>query len=225
MPVRAYIKFYAIFFLVSLSFLLTPVLLERYYPDSPAAAMAAAACVWVTDTFARGFSALCLCMALAMFSMLLSDARQWLTRPRGASPIALEDGTAVPPTPTTANAETDASAEAPAIAVKATLASKLFSFVSCTYFFVRNIFINDVVSLDRPVLENLADAALYILRGFEVLFAAFLVLVFVAWLKKNRSDGAAEPEVAVGAPAAPVEVLFDDGMVDEKDLLKAEEKA
>jgi hypothetical protein len=185
--------------------------------------MAVAACVWVTDTFARGITALCFCMATAMSSMLLSDARQWLTRARSASPIALEDGTAVPPTPTTANAEADA--EAPAVAAKPTLISKLISFVFCTYFFVRNLFVYGVVSHDRPVLENFTAAALYILRGFEVLFTALLVLGFVAWLKKKRSDGVAEPEVAVDVPAAPVEVLFDDGVVDEKDLLKAEKKA
>jgi hypothetical protein len=223
MAVRAYIKFCTFFFLVSLSFLLTPILLERYYPDSAEAAMAVAACVWVTDTFARGLTALCFCVAIAISSMLFSDARQWLTRARSASPIALEDGTAVPPTPTTTNVETDA--EAPAVPVRATLISKLIAFVFWTYFFVRNLFVYDVVSHDRPVLENFTAAALYILRGFEVLLTALLVLGFVAWLKKKRSDGVAEPEVAVGAPAAPVEVLFDDGVVDEKDLFKAEEKA
>jgi hypothetical protein len=112
------------------------------------------------------------------------------------------------------------------MSVKAALIFKPICFISCTSFVVGNIFFKDVVSLDHPVLENLAAAALYILRGFEVMFAAILVLMFVVWHKKKRSDTAAtELEVAVGAPAAPVEVLFDDGVVDEKDLLKAEEKA
>jgi hypothetical protein len=126
----------------------------------------------------------------------------------------------VPSPPTTAKAVTDV----PAVAAKVTLTSKFLSFVSSTFWFVWNIFFRDVVSLDHPVLKNLAAAVLYILRGFEVLFAAFFILMFVAWLRKKRSGGAAEPEVAVGAPAAPVEVLFDDGVVDEKDLLKGESR-
>ncbi|KAJ7793182.1 hypothetical protein B0H14DRAFT_3159758 [Mycena olivaceomarginata] len=179
---------FAIVFLGFLSFLLMPMLLMRYYPDSAEVTMAVAAWIWVIDTYTSGVTAF-----LAY-------------PPRGASPIALEDGTAVPPTPTTANTETDAAT--PAMSVKAALIFKPICFISCTSFVVGNIFFKDVVSLDHPVLENLAAAALYILRGFE------------------RSDTAAtELEVAVGAPAAPVEVLFDDGVVDEKDLLKAEEKA
>jgi hypothetical protein len=216
-----YIKFCSIYFFLFLSVSLTPVLLERYYPDSVAAAVTAAACIWVTDTLTRGLTALCFCVSIAVFSMLLSAVRQCLTRVCGASPIALEDGTAVPPTPTTANTETDA--EAPTVGESAFV----FSLGPCTYFFAHNAFGNDVVSHDRPVLENLAAAALYVLHGFEVLVAAFLVLMFVVWLKKEHSDAAvAEPEVAVGAPVAPVEVLlFDDGVVGEKDLLKVEEKA
>ncbi|KAJ7837226.1 hypothetical protein B0H14DRAFT_2792142 [Mycena olivaceomarginata] len=176
-----YIKFCSIYFFLFLSVSLTPVLLERYYPDSVAAFY----------TLTRGLTALCFCVSIAVFSMLLSA-----------------DGTAVPPTPTTANTETDA--EAPTVGESAFV----FSLGPCTYFFVHNAFGNDVVSHDRPVLENLAAAALYILHGFEVLI-------------KEHSDAAvAEPEVAVGAPAAPVEVLlFDDGVVGEKDLLKVEEKA
>ncbi|KAJ7884662.1 hypothetical protein B0H13DRAFT_2045627 [Mycena leptocephala] len=209
-------------FLGFLSFLLVPMLLMRYYPDSAEVAMAVAAWIWVIDTYTSGVTAFCLCIAIAMSSMLVCDSLQWLTRPRGASPIALEDGTAVPPTPTTANTETDAAT--PAMSVKAALILKLICFISCTSFVVGNIFFKDVVSLDRPVLENLAPAALYILRGFEVMFAAILVLMFVVWHKKRRSDAAAtELEAAVGAPATPVEVLFDDGVVDEKDLLKAED--
>jgi hypothetical protein len=215
---------FAIVFIGFLSFLLMPMLLMRYYPDSAEVAMAVAAWIWVIDTYTSGVTAFCLCIVIAMSGMLVCDARQWLTRPRGASPIALEDGTAVPLTPTTANTETDAAT--PAMSVKAALIFKPICFISCTSFVVGNIFFKDVVSLDHPVLENLAAAALYILRGFEVMFAAILVLMLVVWHKKKRSDTAAtELEVAVGAPAAPVEVLFDDGVVDEKDLLKAEEKA
>jgi hypothetical protein len=46
----------------------------------------------------------------------------------------------------------------------------------------------------------------YILRGLEVVFAVFLVLVFVAWLKKQSSAAVAQ------TPVQPGQVLFDDGV-------------
>jgi len=189
-------------------------LIERYYPD---VASVAAAFVWVMDTASLGFTAATFCMALIMLCVFVNDAHKWLTsaRTRSASPVALEDGTAVPapaPTPTP-------DVEEPA---HLTLTSKLIYFTTSSYFFSRQILANDVVSSERPLLENLGSALLYILRGLEVLFAVYLVLVFVAWLKKR--PGAAAPEVgAAQTPAPPVEVLFE--AVDVEDEKDEKEKA
>jgi len=226
-PLRTWVKVYVSFFFIALFFLLAPVLIEAYYPT---AAPVAAVCVWITDTFARGFTSLTLCMALIMLCLLGSDARGWVARVRArraspaTGPIALEDGIATPaPASTNANATAEALAAKAEVATPPTLTSKLFSLISCSYFFARNLFTADVVALDRPVLDNLAAAALYILRGFEVLFAVFLVLVFVAYVKQQRAAGAA-PVPEVQAPVQPVPVLV--GVVvkvkDEKEMLKEE---
>ncbi|KAJ7144185.1 hypothetical protein C8R44DRAFT_759576 [Mycena epipterygia] len=229
-PLRTWVKFYVSFFFIALFFLLAPVLIEAYYP---AAAPVAAVCVWFTETFACGFTSLTLMMAITMLSMLGSDFRGWVMRvwARRASPatgpIALEDGIATPaPAPTDA----DATAEAPAAKAEATtpptITSKLVSLTSCSSFFARNLFTADVVALDRPVLDNIGATALYILRGFEVLFAVFLGLVFVAYVKQQRAAGVtAGPATEAQAPVQPVQVLVDVvvEVKDEKERLKQEE--
>jgi hypothetical protein len=78
----------------------------------------------------------------------------------------------------------------------------IFSLLSSSYCFIQQWFIADIVSLRRPLLENLAAALLYTLRGLDVIFVSFLILVFVIWLKKRPSYAVAQ------APARPVEVLF-----------------
>jgi hypothetical protein len=78
----------------------------------------------------------------------------------------------------------------------------IFSLLSSSYCFIQQWFIADIVSLRRPLLENLAAALLYTLRGLDVIFVWVLILVFVIWLKKQPSDAAAQ------APAPPAEMLF-----------------
>ncbi|KAJ7802781.1 hypothetical protein B0H14DRAFT_2890882, partial [Mycena olivaceomarginata] len=155
-------------------------------------------------TLTRGLTALCFCVSIAVFSMLLSAVRQCLTRVCGASPIALEDGTPCPPTPTTANTETDA--EAPTRRrVRVRLLPRPLHLLLCLQRLRQRRRFARPPGLVRRVSRP------YVRRR----------------LKKEHSDAAvAEPEVASARPAAPVEVLlFDDGVVGEKDLLKVEEKA
>jgi hypothetical protein len=218
----AYIKGLVIFTIFVTTITFTPLLIDLYYPQ---ATSVRAAFVWARNTFARGFAALTLLGAIYNICSLSSDAYKWLSGLRSTSPatgpIALEDGTAEPPVPAVPT-DTDASTEAPA--PKPSVIGRIFSLASCSYYFIQQWYLDDIVSLKRPLLENLGSVLLYILRGFEVLFALFLILVFVMWMKKGSSDvAAAEGVPAAPAPAAPVQVLFDDGVPtkEEKEYMEA----
>jgi hypothetical protein len=212
---------YFVGFFVVLLFFFAPVLIELYYPQ---AAPVAAAFVWVTDTFGRGFGALTFFMALYMLCSLSNDAYQALARLCSTpthGPIALENGTAEPAALHPAG--THIAADAPTAAEsKPTLFNKIVSLFSSTYFFTRQCMIGDIVSLKRPLLENLGSVLVYILHGLEVVFAVFLVLVFVAWLKKKSSAAAAAEGGAAEQPTNQrVEVL--DGVATvEKGYMEAE---
>ncbi|KAJ7621695.1 hypothetical protein DFH06DRAFT_770328 [Mycena polygramma] len=209
MACKLYVKAYVIGFLGALFFLLTPVLIEAYYPE---AAPVAQAFVWVTDTTARGLGALSFVMAIGLIVSLCNSTRKGLVRlcTRRASPatgpISLEDGTAetdaevTPPTASPTPAAADKS--------KPTIISKVLSLLSFTYFFTRQVMLNELVSFDRPVLDNVLAVALYVLRGLEVVFAAFLVLLFVAWIryKKPAAPAAEEAPVLPVVADAPMEV-------------------
>jgi hypothetical protein len=213
---KAYVRGYYIFCLVLILFFLAPALMDRYYPEAPALARATVG--WFRDTLSRGFAALTFLAAIYNICSLSSDAYKWLSGLRSASPatgpIALEDGTAEPVEPTLPSGTgSEAAPETPAEAeAKPSLFGRIFSLLSCSYFFIQQWFIDGIVSLKRPLLENLGSVLLYILRGFEVLFALFLIMVFVAWVKQS-SSGAAAAEGVTAAPApAPAPVLFDDGV-------------
>ncbi|KAK7065037.1 hypothetical protein R3P38DRAFT_64876 [Favolaschia claudopus] len=222
------LKYYFLFFLTLTSLYLAPILIEAYYPPLKPLGDA---CQWLTDAFDRGFFALCTVMAVTMLSMLVNDARLFLarvfTRRTATGPVALEDGVAVPPSPLPAAdapviEDPAAPAPAPGVQVKATIHGKIFSLLSTTWFAYRQIAREHLVSLDRPVLENVADVALYLLRGFEVLFALFLGLMFVGYMRGKSAAAAAEGEATVLPVATEVEVLFDEAeKVDEKAEVKA----
>ncbi|KAJ7233599.1 hypothetical protein B0H12DRAFT_167967 [Mycena haematopus] len=184
-------------------FICAPTLIDRYYP---AAAPLAVALRWVADKGMAGLTAATFFLWILMFCLLVGDARKFVRRVMSAraapptGPISLEDGTAVPAVPaTTADA-----APTPTAAIT-----------------------TDVISLHRPLPENVGAALKYVLQGCEVLFALFLVLVVIVGVKKQwRGDAAGE------APAptlsAPVEALVEVGvLVAEDDEKKAlvEEKA
>jgi hypothetical protein len=58
-----------------------------------------------------------------------------------------------------------------------------------------------VVSLEKPLLENFGATAVYLLRGWEVVFLSVLVGMGVAWRQR---------QVREAADAPPAEVLFED---------------
>ncbi|KAJ7861871.1 hypothetical protein B0H13DRAFT_1112411 [Mycena leptocephala] len=134
-----------------------------------------------------------------MFCSLINDAHKWLTGASPATrPVTLEDGTIDPAALGVAGTDSPAPAES----TESTVMVNVFSLLSFSYYFIQQWFIADIVSLRRPLLENLAAALLYTLRGLDVTFVSFLILVFVIWLKKRPSYAVAQ------APARPVEVLF-----------------
>ncbi|KAJ7234050.1 hypothetical protein B0H12DRAFT_1076464 [Mycena haematopus] len=176
-----------------------------------------------------GLAAVALFLWILMFCLLLGDARRFVGRVMSAraappsGPISLEDGSAVP-TSSTADA---ASAPAPPAAKDMPPALKLLSILSSTVYLVFHSLTTDVISLHRPLLENVGAAVKYVLQGCEVLFALFLVLVVIVGVKKQwRGEAAAEaPAPTLPAPVeAPVSV---DVFVVEDDEKKAlvEEKA
>ncbi|KAJ7870795.1 hypothetical protein B0H14DRAFT_2725363 [Mycena olivaceomarginata] len=197
MMLKDYAIGYAIISIVTIFFIPAPVLIKYYYPDANLPPFAVA-CLRAKDITGCAFTAATFCTAIVMFSMLLNDARQWLTRARRASPartlghVALEDGTAphVPP------------------ASQSNPMSSLVSVISTTFFFTQQMFAEDVVSLKRPLRENLGSALLYILRGLRLLFPAGLIFLFVVWRKNRRA--AVEDSSAPSAASTPrIEILLE----------------
>ncbi|KAJ7852252.1 hypothetical protein B0H13DRAFT_1904701 [Mycena leptocephala] len=189
--IRAYVIGYATFTIVLVLSYLPPVLLQHFYPEA-ASVTVAAPFVRVRDRLARGFAAHAFFKALYMFCSLINDAHKWLTGASPATrPVTLEDGTIDP-----------AALGVAAESTESTVMVNVFSLLSFSYYFIQQWFIADIVSLRRPLLENLVAALLYTLRGLDVIFVSFLILVFVIWLKKRPSYAVAQ------APARPVEVLF-----------------
>ncbi|KAJ7016445.1 hypothetical protein C8F04DRAFT_1161811 [Mycena alexandri] len=206
---KAYIKAYVIGFLATLLLLLTPTLIERYYPQ---AAPMATALVWLTDSIACGLSTLSVIMGSGLLISLLEDACNGIARLCGARPatgsISLEEGTTEPapvlPSPT---------ASEPGVG------RKLLS-LACFIYFLTSQFRRGNI---RPVLENLLTVWEYLVRGCKVVVTGFLLLtvLFAAylWLKFTGARTAAEaPTLPVVAETAAVEVA------DTKEEIK-EEKA
>ncbi|KAJ7621699.1 hypothetical protein DFH06DRAFT_770387 [Mycena polygramma] len=217
---KVYVKAYLAGCVIAVFLIVTPVLIETYYPQ---AAPVAEALVWVTNTISRGFGALCFVMAVGLLGSLGNSARKGLVRlcTRRASPatgpISLEDGTAEAEAPLTPPAAAADATPATAEKSKPTIVSKVLSLLSFTYFFTRQVMLNELVSFDRPALDNVLAVALYVLRGLEVVFAMFLALLFVAWVryKKPAAPAAVEAPVLPVVAEAPVEVKEKD----EKELL------
>jgi hypothetical protein len=96
------------------------------------------------------------------------------------------------------------SATAPAI----TCGKILLLFISAA-FFDWQFFTTGVISLEQLPLENVAAAALCVLRGWEVVFVFGVVAMAVAWQKQQRQ---------VELDMAPTEVLLEGTLPDEEQL-------
>ncbi|KAJ7474009.1 hypothetical protein FB451DRAFT_1035354 [Mycena latifolia] len=123
------------------------------------------------------------------------------------------DDRMVAATPLPAAEGAGADAEVPAESAKAIVISKIVCVVACTSYVASQFYSSGVVSLEKPLLANVAAMLLYLLRGLEVIFVGFLVLLFAACIQKMRA----------AAPASPP-VLFDDGAATAAEVAAAVEE-
>ncbi|KAJ6608862.1 hypothetical protein B0H10DRAFT_2066446 [Mycena sp. CBHHK59/15] len=217
-------------FVVVLFFIIAPSIFENY----PQTVLVASAVRWVGDKFVQGIAALAFVLAVTQFCVLLRDIRKWLTGAAGSTtptPEALEEGTA-PRLHALEVLEAEvAGAEPPTLpsSVQMPLTGKILSLISCSLFFSYEFYQNGLVSLDASVTENLGAFFLFILRGLEILFVTFWLLVFVVWatgmslrtdFRRIRGMGG----VADAAPTAPAEVLFDEVTTVEQEPVAKEKK-
>jgi hypothetical protein len=201
----------------------TVVLLYHIAPDllrhSPYTAPLADAVEWLGDRIMQGYASAAFFLAVCAACSLVYDAYQWLTgrsaeaTPAPApTPAELEEGAAThayrlavleaevagtlppPPPPPTSTLSTSAAAQA-------TPGRKILLLVGSTAFFAWGLSADGVVSLEKPLLENFGAVAVYLLRGWEVVFLSVLVGMGVAWRQR---------QVREAADAPPAEVLFDD---------------
>ncbi|KAF7367796.1 hypothetical protein MSAN_00843800 [Mycena sanguinolenta] len=220
----------------ALLFMIAPVVIDRRFANVPAAVSLAAVLRWIGNKGLEGLTAVIVFAWVGVLCSLLNDARRFVGRAISArmapptGPIALEEGTAIPPLPPTADDTTVSSS--PAAAPKnspLTIGQKLISISSSTYFLVSQIrasIRSNTISFDRPILENVWVGLKYMLRGCEVIFALLLVLMLVAAVKQQWS-GSASPAPAQSTPA-PVQVLVSVDVhvaEDEKAAIKEEEEA
>ncbi|KAJ7159676.1 hypothetical protein C8R46DRAFT_372829 [Mycena filopes] len=191
-----------------------PLLTEVYYP---AAAPVATALVWFTDAIGRGIAAAAFFSLLATLALFVRDIRRRITGASAAptpTPAALEAATTDSDTPTS----------------EPSLTQKLLSTVLMSCFLVRQCLRDDVLSRERPLLENALSALVYLFHGLEVLFALFLLLVCLVVVFRRSAAGVADADAVPAATTQPeaVEVLFDDGANGDEEegvLVQMEEKA
>ncbi|KAJ7474000.1 hypothetical protein FB451DRAFT_1398007 [Mycena latifolia] len=190
MPTARQYKVVFITSIIALSLLCAPRVLERY----PQTAALAVAIAWFTD----------------------NDAYKWLTGAQAialpATPAELEDGTATP------LPEVEVAGARPAEQAEDDVAGRIVTAVVSALFFASQLLMSSVISLEKPLLANVAATLLYLLRGLEVIFVAFLVWLFVVHIKTTRAAQAA------AAPASPPTVLFDDGAPTAREVAAAVEE-
>jgi len=214
-------KLIAYTFVTSLVIFLLPyTIFSRSVLDAyPPMVTLALAFIWVGEKFVAGYSAFAVIVLVAFLCSLLSDAHRWLT---GASettaptPAELEAGTAsTAPEPTTPEADTPSTPSTASAKLSTRLVMVPAIGLVVLYILVRC----DVVSLDKPLLENIGAALLFFLHGLEVDFAVLVLLFFGALITQGwRSRRTA------AAVATPPTVLFDEGEVVEEAPVAKEER-
>jgi hypothetical protein len=214
---RRYLIILCAFFL----FFFAPEYLKSY----PQTAALADAFTWASERFMQGIASLAFFFAVCAAGLLVYDAYRWVTGAPAAetvpapTPAELEDGTATqlhdlavleaevagaepPPSPSSAKSD-DATWHT-------TTAGNVMMLVLHSVVFGYEFFMHEVVSLDKPLMENVGATLLYILRGWEVLFVGFVLFVASAWIAKS-------PSAAAAVPLPPDEVLFEGTLLDEEE--------
>ncbi|KAJ7601944.1 hypothetical protein DFH06DRAFT_1399791 [Mycena polygramma] len=161
--------------------LFTPILVTRYTEMG----LLAASLYWTAETCTLGFTAIMFILALITFCALILDIHKFLA----AEPIALDDHIATmavqtsPPIPyTMVN-----------LLEPPTFIGKVFIILCLTYFVQVQWNYKHVVSMQRPLLDNLSAAALYLLQGAGVVCIVLFLLLVIWRIRKPwaRSTGAA----------------------------------
>ncbi|KAJ7615243.1 hypothetical protein DFH06DRAFT_1307302 [Mycena polygramma] len=208
-------------FTVVFVFFLAPEVM-RSYPQTVALAGVFS---WAGDKFLEGLASGAFLVAVCMACSLTGDAYRWLTgahtEESTPTPAQLEAGTAsrdlhelevleaevagtAPPAVSTSSADKEK--------VKLTTGRKIWTLLTSSVVFGYQFFQQGVVSPETPLLDNVCATLLYILRGWEVIFVGFLLLMLGAYITKSRSRSAAAAEAA-----APAEVLFEGTLPEEEE--------
>ncbi|KAJ7933077.1 hypothetical protein B0H13DRAFT_2307034 [Mycena leptocephala] len=185
---EAYLKGYYVFTLIFLLSVLCRVLSQCFYLEATAVVAAA---ITIDDTVARAFAAHSFFTALYYICSLLNCARKRLT-----------------------NASLATETEQTLLNTPGAVRTTMWCLLCHTYVFAHQWMTADIVSLKHPLLQNFKVALMYTLRGLDVLFVAFLIFVFVRWLKQGS------PDVAAQAPPPPVQVLDDGAATKEKEYVE-----
>jgi hypothetical protein len=214
---RRYVVIFCAFFL----FFLAPEYLKSY----PQTATLADAFTWASERFMQGIASLAFFFAICASCLLACNAYRWVTGAPAAetvpapTPAALEDGTATQLHDLAVLEAEVAGAEPPLSSSSAksddatwhtTIGGNVMMLVLSSVIFGYEFLTHEVVSLDKPLMENVGATLLYILRGWEVLFVGFVLFMAGAWIAKSRSAAAA-------TPLPPDEVLFEGTLPDEEE--------
>ncbi|KAJ7449462.1 hypothetical protein B0H11DRAFT_2078756, partial [Mycena galericulata] len=236
------VTFFFVFFTFGALFryLLKPGVLETY----PQARAFAVAFVWIGEKFLQGAAVFCLIGAIATLATLIHDAYGWITGRAAATstttptPADLENGSA-PGVDDLAALEAEVAAAEPPAPVaptrtKPSVLRRILGLVTSSWSFTYVFLSRNVVSLDKPVLENLGATGLFILRGLEIIFVFFLLCGVVGLcVRRGRRTAVAAPVLptTVSPTATAAEVVFDEAAPatkeekEYKDVVAEEEKA
>ncbi|KAJ7615201.1 hypothetical protein DFH06DRAFT_1239811 [Mycena polygramma] len=182
---RAAAKGYVLDLLLLSFALFTPILLTWYTEMG----LLAASLYWTAEICTLGFTAIMFILALITFCALILDIHKFLVSLCSAEPITLDDQHI------TWAAETSPATSSTMVNLlePPTFLGKIFIFLCLPYFVQVQWKHKHIGSMQRPLLENLSAAALYLLQGAGAVCVVTALLFIIWWIRKPRarSTGAA----------------------------------
>ncbi|CAK5279751.1 unnamed protein product [Mycena citricolor] len=208
MRFRAYPLFLVFFFAVAFA----PEFLKSY-PQTEALGIALE---WVQERITQCIAAIAFTSAVSICGSLLfrgaRSIKRALTRRSGEPASELEAGLLPLATANDSDDASESGAPPPTTTTTTTnpilsLARELLSAFFCALVFLRCATEIGTLALDKPLYANIADGALYILRGWEVFFVVFFGFALVV-AGFRKVFGLREP--AAAASAAPADEVAAD---------------
>ncbi|CAK5264111.1 unnamed protein product [Mycena citricolor] len=220
MRFRAYPLFLVFFFVVAFA----PEFLKSY-PQTEALGIALE---WVQERFTQCIAAIAFTSAVSICGSLLFRGagfiKRSLTRRSGEPASELEAGLLSPAAATDTDDASHCGAPPPTMTTAKntilSLAGELLCAAFCALVFLRCATEIGTLALDKPLYANIADGALYILRGWEVFFVVFFGFALVV-AGFRKLFGLREP--AAAASAAPAEEVAADTVGTTDPLAAAEQ--